>query len=105
MSENRDQASQADAEMEATALAGLEAGIVTLTPDDLRAIRNVVVSAITNYPDVRAFLAGLVRAELAGAGVLTEANVYDSDALFKRLDETIYGTVNKVLDERGRGKE
>jgi hypothetical protein len=42
-----------------------------------------------------------VMAAIEEEGVLRESTVYTSAALFERLDETIYGTVFKVLRESG----
>jgi len=76
----------------------------TLTPEDQKQIKNGTISAITHSADIAAWFATGLRAVLADAGVLTEGNIHDSAGLFARLDETIYGTVNKVLDEREHRK-
>jgi hypothetical protein len=76
----------------------------SLTAADIKMIRNTAISAISHNADVAAWLAAGIRAVLADAGVLTERNVHESAGLYARLDETIYGTVFKVLREAGLAK-
>ncbi len=84
--------------------AEIAAGEMTLTTEDLKQIKNNVISAMSRNADVLAFMKLVIRDVLREEQVITEGNIHGSAGLYARFRETTYEQVKKVLDEYGLGK-